>query len=187
MCPIIVARQRDVFMFLPHNIFVLYAVRVKKDSRRLVLPRTSCLISLYIRFVLYRTACVMVKRVCHRLFIVETRFQSQGIHFTTSYLDEQRRSQATTKTQTTIRAGRPSYLLEVQFDAEYGSGTFLWNRNETLQDFSWIRDSSVDIATGYGLDEWGIGIPAPVGSRLFGGGGKTAEALIWPLTSNASN
>jgi hypothetical protein len=30
-----------------------------------------------------------------------------------------------------------------------------------------IRDSAVGIATGYGLDDWGIGVRVPVGSRIF--------------------
>jgi hypothetical protein len=29
------------------------------------------------------------------------------------------------------------------------------------------RDSSVGIATGYGLDDLGVGVPVPVGSRIF--------------------
>jgi hypothetical protein len=29
------------------------------------------------------------------------------------------------------------------------------------------RDSSVDIATGYGLDDLGVGVEVPVGSRIF--------------------
>jgi hypothetical protein len=29
------------------------------------------------------------------------------------------------------------------------------------------RDSSVGIATGYGLDDWGVGVRVPVGSRIF--------------------
>jgi hypothetical protein len=31
----------------------------------------------------------------------------------------------------------------------------------------WNRDSSVGIATGYGLDDRGVGIRVPVGSRIF--------------------
>jgi hypothetical protein len=30
-----------------------------------------------------------------------------------------------------------------------------------------IQDSAVDIATGYGLDDRGVGIRVPVGSRIF--------------------
>jgi hypothetical protein len=29
------------------------------------------------------------------------------------------------------------------------------------------RDSAVDIATGYGLDDRRVGVPVPVGSRIF--------------------
>jgi hypothetical protein len=69
------------------------------------------------------------------------------------------------------------------------------------------RDSAVDIATGYGLDDWGVGVRVPVGSRIFsspnrtdrlrgppnlqsngyrGGSfpeGKAAGARSWPLIS----
>jgi hypothetical protein len=67
------------------------------------------------------------------------------------------------------------------------------------------RDSVVGIATGYGLDDRGIGVPVPVGSRIFSSprrpdrlwgppnllsngyregafpGGKAAGAWSWPL------
>jgi hypothetical protein len=29
------------------------------------------------------------------------------------------------------------------------------------------RDSAVGIATGYGLDDWAVGVRVPVGSRIF--------------------
>jgi hypothetical protein len=63
-------------------------------------------------------------------------------------------------------------------------------------------DSAVGIATAYGLDDRGIGVRVSVGSRIFTtpstpgsgahqasyplgrGGGKTAGAWMWPLTSN---
>jgi hypothetical protein len=67
--------------------------------------------------------------------------------------------------------------------------------------------SVVRIATGYGLDNWGIGVRIPVGSRIFSSprhpdrlwnlpnlpsngywgcfpGGEVAGAWSWPLTSN---
>jgi hypothetical protein len=31
----------------------------------------------------------------------------------------------------------------------------------------WNRDSAVGIATGYGLDDQGVGVRVPVGSRIF--------------------
>jgi hypothetical protein len=31
----------------------------------------------------------------------------------------------------------------------------------------WSRDSAVGIATGYGLDERGVGVRVPVGARIF--------------------
>jgi hypothetical protein len=31
----------------------------------------------------------------------------------------------------------------------------------------WSRDSVVDVATGYGLDDQGVGVGVPVGSRIF--------------------
>jgi hypothetical protein len=69
------------------------------------------------------------------------------------------------------------------------------------------RDSVVGIATGYGLDDRGVGVRVPVGSRIFflyvvqtgsgvhptsypmGTGGsfpwdKAAGELSWPLTSS---
>jgi hypothetical protein len=69
------------------------------------------------------------------------------------------------------------------------------------------RDSAVGIATGYGLDDWEVGVRVPVGSRIFTSsccpdwlwgppnllyngfwdlfpGGKAAGAWSWPLTSN---
>jgi hypothetical protein len=69
------------------------------------------------------------------------------------------------------------------------------------------RDSSVGIATGYGLDDRDVGVRVPVGSRIFSPlrrpdrlwghltsypigtqgyfrGGKTAGAWSWPLASN---
>jgi hypothetical protein len=68
-------------------------------------------------------------------------------------------------------------------------------------------DSAVGIATRYGLDDWGVGVRVPLGSRIFsfnvfqtssgvhpvsypmGTGGflpssKAAGAWSWPLTSN---
>jgi hypothetical protein len=33
--------------------------------------------------------------------------------------------------------------------------------------YIWSRDSIVGIATGYGLDEQGVAVQAPVGSRIF--------------------
>jgi hypothetical protein len=69
------------------------------------------------------------------------------------------------------------------------------------------RDSAVGIATGYGLDDWEIGVPVPVGSRIITSpcrpdrlwgppnllyneyrelfpGGKAAGPWSWPLTSD---
>jgi hypothetical protein len=69
------------------------------------------------------------------------------------------------------------------------------------------RDSAVSIATGYGLNGWGIGVQIPVVSKIFSlhvvqtdpganpvsypmgvGGffpaGKAAGAWSWPLISN---
>jgi hypothetical protein len=69
------------------------------------------------------------------------------------------------------------------------------------------RDSAVGIATGYGLDDWEVGVRVPIGSRIFTSpfrpdrrwgppnllynvyralfrGRKAAEAWSWPLTSN---
>jgi hypothetical protein len=78
--------------------------------------------------------------------------------------------------------------------------------------FEWVyitesRDSAVGIATGYGLDDRGVGVRVPVGSRIFSSPrrpdrlwsppslqstgyqglfpwGKAAGAWSWPLTSN---
>jgi hypothetical protein len=69
------------------------------------------------------------------------------------------------------------------------------------------RDSAVGMATGYGLDDWEVGVRVHVGSRIFSSPrhpdrlwvppsflsseyrvlfprGKAAEAWSWPLTSN---
>jgi hypothetical protein len=71
----------------------------------------------------------------------------------------------------------------------------------------WFGDSVVGITTGYGLDDWGVGVRVPVGSRIFSSprlpdrlwgppnllsngyrdsfpGGKAARAWNWPLTSS---
>jgi hypothetical protein len=42
--------------------------------------------------------------------------------------------------------------INITFDIYY-----LWNRS---------RGSAVGIATGYGLDDWGVGVRVPVGSRI---------------------
>jgi hypothetical protein len=71
------------------------------------------------------------------------------------------------------------------------------------------KDSAVGIATGYGLDDGGVGLRVSVGSRMFSfprrsyrlwghpasypmgtgvsfPGGKAAGALSWPLTSTSA-
>jgi hypothetical protein len=37
----------------------------------------------------------------------------------------------------------------------------------TLNVYEWSRDSVVGIATSYGLDDRGVGVRVPVGSRIF--------------------
>jgi hypothetical protein len=90
---------------------------------------------------------------------------------------------------------------------KHGSSDCFWRYITLNPSFLRSRDSVVGIATGYGLDDKGVGIWVPVGSRIFsspcrstgsgvcqtsypvgtGGsfpGGKAAGAWSWPLTSN---
>jgi hypothetical protein len=74
-------------------------------------------------------------------------------------------------------------------------------RSILLHTYTYIkrsRGSSVGIADGYGLNDRGVGVRVPVGSRIFssprcpdrlwgppmGTGGKAAGAWRWPLTSS---
>jgi hypothetical protein len=41
------------------------------------------------------------------------------------------------------------------------------NLISVLMSLSGSRDSAVGIATGYGLDEGGVGVRVPIGSRIF--------------------
>jgi hypothetical protein len=81
-----------------------------------------------------------------------------------------------------------------------------WSYFVSLRAFKRSRDSVVGIATGYGLDDRGVGIRVPVGARIFlhvvqtgsgvyptsypmGTGGsfpgvKAARDWSWPLTSS---
>jgi hypothetical protein len=91
-----------------------------------------------------------------------------------------------------------------------------WGRDQMIRNWSkhicppfinLSRDSAVGIATGYGLDSWGVGVPVPLGAKflfsprrphrvwappslLSNGyrgsfpGGKAAGSWSWPLTSN---
>jgi hypothetical protein len=84
---------------------------------------------------------------------------------------------------------------------------FLYFRNILLNTCLYSRDSAVGIATGYGLDDWEVGVRVPVRSRMFTSpcrpdrrwgppnllyngyrglfpGGKAAGVWSWPLTSN---
>jgi hypothetical protein len=47
----------------------------------------------------------------------------------------------------------------------------------------WSRDSKVGIATGYGLEDRGIGVRVPVGSKIFSSP-RSPERLWGPLLSN---
>jgi hypothetical protein len=47
---------------------------------------------------------------------------------------------------------------------ELDTGSFFFVRKRII---SRSRDSSVGIATGYGLDDWGVGVRVPVASRIF--------------------
>jgi hypothetical protein len=42
------------------------------------------------------------------------------------------------------------------------------------------RDSSVGIATGYGLDDRGVGVPVPVGARIFSTSSRPALGSTQP-------
>jgi hypothetical protein len=50
-------------------------------------------------------------------------------------------------------------------------GTSHWKR---------IQNSSVGIATGYGLDDRGVGVRVPVGSRIFSTSSRPALGLTHP-------
>jgi hypothetical protein len=43
----------------------------------------------------------------------------------------------------------------------------IWNDNSVLHVYYRSRDSAVGIATGYGLDDRGVAVRVPVGSRMF--------------------
>jgi hypothetical protein len=81
-----------------------------------------------------------------------------------------------------------------------------WRRLTTFQWMEFLL-RSVTVTTGYGLDDWEVGVRVPVGSRIFTSpccpgrlwgppnllyngyrglfpGGKAAGAWSWPLTSN---
>jgi hypothetical protein len=47
------------------------------------------------------------------------------------------------------------------------------------------RDSSVGIATGYGVDDRGVGVRVPVGSRIFSSPSRPDR--LWGLPSLLSN
>jgi hypothetical protein len=36
-----------------------------------------------------------------------------------------------------------------------------------LEEYPWTRDSSVGVVSGYGLDDRVVGVPVPVGPRIF--------------------
>jgi hypothetical protein len=64
-----------------------------------------------------------------------------------------------------------------RFFAYPSSSTFIYHPTNRLYTvvkgtiekpiISWSRDSAVGIATGYGLDDRGVGVRVPVGSRIF--------------------
>jgi hypothetical protein len=49
----------------------------------------------------------------------------------------------------------------------------------------WSRDSSVGITTGYGLDDRGVGVRVPVGSRIFSY--PCRPDRLWPPPNLLSN
>jgi hypothetical protein len=62
------------------------------------------------------------------------------------------------------------------FDSRQGQGIFLYSTSSrpvpgSIQpSIEWIpgaRDSAVGTVTGYGLDDRGVGVRVPVGSRIF--------------------
>jgi hypothetical protein len=54
-----------------------------------------------------------------------------------------------------------------------------------LQTLLWSRDSSVGIATGYGLADRGVGVRVPVGSRIFSSPRRTDR--LWGQPNFLSN
>jgi hypothetical protein len=129
--------------------------------------------------------------------------------------------QTSTYTERHLEGGIVTPLVK-KFTASYGTSRFIIASTGSRQWFlSWARwtqptssdsdqdkvlrdlpsyDSVVGIATGYGLDDRGIGVRVPVGARIFSSpcrpdrlwgppsllfpGGKAAGAWSWPLTSN---
>jgi hypothetical protein len=102
-----------------------------------------------------------------------------------------------------------------QFNHTFNPWNFVSHFTSNSTEFKFVavlactvsRDSAACIATGYGLDEWEVGVRVPVGSRIFTSpccpgrlwgppnllyngyleifpGGKAAGAWSWPLTSN---
>jgi hypothetical protein len=129
------------------------------------------------------TLCSSV--LVHRFFGRTNRFHRQGRRVTSKTLARNRRQADT------------AYLLLVSCLLYFNSSTLKWRRyvppkrrwNSTelyivttlkiVTDvitsnticskvlYSGSRDSAVDIATGYGLDGWGVGVKILVGSRIF--------------------
>jgi hypothetical protein len=102
------------------------------------------------------------------------------------------------------------YILASSADSLPKALHYLWSRVRSFACVSFpdgSRDSAVGIATGYGLEDWEVGVWVPVWSRIFTSpcrpdrhwgppnllhkgyrelfpGGKAAGAWSWPLTSN---
>jgi hypothetical protein len=55
-------------------------------------------------------------------------------------------------------------LCQIIRDVSQTNRILFWRK---LQDLMMSRDSVVDIATGYGLDDRGVGVLVPVVSRIF--------------------
>jgi hypothetical protein len=50
---------------------------------------------------------------------------------------------------------------------------------------TYVRDSSVGIATAYGLNDSGVGVRAPVGSRIFSSPNRS-DRLSYPMGTEGS-
>jgi hypothetical protein len=63
--------------------------------------------------------------------------------------------------------------------------SFVLEQASTFQVFTrmsrWSRDSAVGIATGYGLDNQGVGFRVPVGARIFSTASRPALPSTQPL------
>jgi hypothetical protein len=150
-----------------------------------------------VRFPFYRIRCLNTYLFpCSRLLLVK---------LTVGYLSK---SYALCGTQKFIAMfTRPTTGLSASWSQSIHHILFIQYCFNIVSPMLVSRDSAVGIATGYGLDDWAVGVRVPVGSRMltspccpdrlwgppnllyngyrgFFPGGKAVGAWSWPLTSN---